>query len=144
MKLKHHEIVIESFYKNLIDSSKEIVNGPRNNNEDNQDFCQILFKMNNLLSFDISSNFERLLISSKVVSSKPKRVCMKFETFDYNFAIHYIDESFDAESLINSYYTFKTVVEGHSFISDLFGIYSITYRWFSPFKIIVYDQSEQL
>ena len=62
-----------------------------------------------LLSFDIKQNYNNFIKSSFVIKDKPERVNMKFQSFDYKFALHYIDRSIfnDAIILIRNFYGYR-------------------------------------
>ena len=62
-----------------------------------------------LFSFDIKQNFSSFIKSSQVIKDKPERVNMKFQSFDYKFALHYIDRSIfnDAIILIRNFYGYR-------------------------------------
>ena len=62
-----------------------------------------------LLSFDINKNFGHFIKASLVIKDKPERVNMKFQSFDFKFAIHYIDRSIfnDAILLVRNFYGFR-------------------------------------
>ena len=70
-----------------------------------------------LLSFDMNNNFSNFIKASLVIKDKPERVHMKFETYDYKFAIHFIDRSIfnDAILLIRNFYGFRFQIK---FIHD--------------------------
>lgn len=62
-----------------------------------------------LYSFDMKKNFRNFVKSGLIIQDKPERVNMKFQTFDFKFAIHYIDRSIfnDAILIIRNFYGFR-------------------------------------
>ena len=95
MVMNNLDILFRNYEKEYIDGAKIELDGPP------------IF--DHISSFDIGNNFGRLMIASKIISSKPNRVSMKFETYDHKFQIQYIDSDIfkDAILLIRTFYTYR-------------------------------------
>jgi len=102
MKMKNLPISVRIYEKEYVDTAKIELDGES--------------EYEHIKSFDIKKNFERIIIASKKISSKPSRISIKFETFDHRFQIQYMDKAIfqDAISLIRSFYTYrKQILENH-------------------------------
>ena len=71
MNFNNHKIKVRNYEKDYLDESKLKLDGNPN--------------FDHISSFNLRNNFERLLIASEIISSKPNRLSMKFETFDHKF-----------------------------------------------------------
>ena len=73
MQMVNLPINIRIYEKEYIDKAKEELDGALE-----YDFIN---------SFNIKKNYERILIASKNISSKPSVISIKFETFDHRYQV---------------------------------------------------------